>query len=43
MMWADLQLLALDVVDEASIKAVVEHVAAAEGRLDVLVNNVRSF
>jgi NAD(P)-dependent dehydrogenase (short-subunit alcohol dehydrogenase family) len=37
----NIQLLALDVVDEASIRAAVDHVSAEEGRLDVLINNVR--
>jgi NAD(P)-dependent dehydrogenase (short-subunit alcohol dehydrogenase family) len=32
-------LLSLDLVDDASIVAAVEHIKQAEGRLDVLVNN----
>lgn len=36
---AGAQVLALDVTDEASVTAAVEAVAAAEGRIDVLVNN----
>ena len=35
----DLEILALDVADEASVRAAAEAVRARHGRLDVLVNN----
>jgi NAD(P)-dependent dehydrogenase (short-subunit alcohol dehydrogenase family) len=35
----ELQLLELDVTDDASVNGAVERVLAAEGRIDVLVNN----
>lgn len=35
----DLEILALDVADEASVRAAAETVRARHGRLDVLVNN----
>jgi NAD(P)-dependent dehydrogenase (short-subunit alcohol dehydrogenase family) len=35
----ELRTLPLDVTDDASVKAAVDHVLEAEGRIDVLVNN----